>query len=121
MNAAKHYQKGLRFDRSQLKLDPIEDSEALVESCYMAAHHFLLAGAEWRGFAHAQSHAHKDNAGLLSRQAKAPQAVQDAWSLLDNMRPGSIYGARSGGAEGPEAQKALKTIKDWAEEARPHP
>ncbi len=120
MNAEKHYQKGLRFERSQLKLDPIEDSEALVESCYMAAHHFLLAGTEWRGFAHAQSHAHKDNAGLPGRQVKAPLEVQRAWSLLDNMRPGSIYGARSGGVEGPEARKALQTIKDWTEEAHPH-
>jgi hypothetical protein len=86
----------------------------------MAAHHLLLAGAEWRGFAHAQSHAHKDNAGLLSRQVKAPLEVQKAWNRLDAMRPGSIYGTRSSGTEGAEARADVKIIKDWAEEARPH-
>lgn len=121
MKADKHFQKGERFERSQMKLDPVEDSEAVIESCYMAAHNYLLAGAEWRGFTHPQSHAHSENAGLLNREVKAPQEVQDAWVLLDKMRPGHIYGSRSGGTEGAEARKAFKTIKDWAEEARPHP
>ncbi|GEM_PF-3300629 len=45
MNADKHFQKGERFERSQMKLDPVEDSEVVIEGCYMAAHDYLLAGA----------------------------------------------------------------------------
>lgn len=121
MKADKHFQKGERFERSQLKLDPAEDAEVLIESCYMAAHHYLLAGLEWRGIAHPQSHAHKDNAGLLSRHAKAPLEVQDAWKLLDDMRPGSIYGTHGDAASAIQARTALKTVRDWTEVAKPHP
>ncbi len=121
MNADKHFQKGERFERSQMKLDPVEDSEVVIEGCYMAAHNYLLAGAGWRGFTHPQSHAHSENAGLLSRQVKAPPEIQKAWNRLDAMRPGSVYGSRSGGMEGAEARANLKIIKDWPEEARPRP
>ena len=119
MKAEDHFQKALRFDEGQSQLDPTHHSELIIEGCYMAAHHYIEAGAEWRGIAHPQRHAHKDNIRLLN-QAGAPEAVSEAWRNLESLRPGSIYGGHINGTSSAEARKALKTIKEWAEAVRPH-
>ena len=67
MKAEAHYQKGQRIAAAQAKLDPATDWESIVEECYMAAHNFVLAGAEWLGVAHQQSHIHRQNIGLVQR------------------------------------------------------
>lgn len=61
MKAGDHYQKGLRLEEGQHQLDVVTAVELVIEGCYMAAHHYIEAGAEWLGVPHPQSHAHKDN------------------------------------------------------------
>ena len=120
MKAEDHFQKALRLEEAQQQLDVVMAVELVIEGCYMAAHHYIEAGAEWLGCPHPQSHAHKDNIRLL-RQAKAPQVVMDAWNVLDVLRPGGIYGKQPDQDAGPKAQDALRVIKDWAESVQPHP
>jgi surface antigen len=84
----------------------------------MAAHHFVLAGAEWCGVAHPQDHKHTRDAGLLA-QAAAPQTVDDAWHTLEVLRPGRVYGAQGYGESSKKARESLQAIKEWAEAARP--
>lgn len=119
MKAEDHFQKGARLEEAQQQLDVITAVELVIEGCYMAAHHYIEAGTEWLGVPHPQSHAHKDNIRLL-RQAKAPQAVIDAWNDLDVLRPGGIYGKQPDRTAGPQARTDLKIVKDWAETLRPH-
>ena len=120
MKAEDHFQKAVRLDESQNQLDPVTAGELVIEGCYMAAHHHIEASAEWLGGAHAQSHAHKDNVRLL-RVSKAPKAVSDAWNNLEVLRPGGIYGKQPDRDAGIKARAELKTIRDWAEAAQPHP
>jgi hypothetical protein len=120
MKAEDHFQKATRIEEGQSQLDPGLYGELIIEGCYMAAHHYIEAGAEWLGVPHPQSHAHKDNIRLL-RQAKAPQAVIDAWNDLDVLRPGGIYGKRPDLTAGPQARTDLKIVKDWVETTRPRP
>jgi predicted nucleotidyltransferase len=79
MKADAHYDKAERLADAQARLDPTQDWELIVEGCYMSAHNFVLAGSEWVGVSHSQSHMHKENVRLL-KQAAAPAAVQDAWT-----------------------------------------
>jgi hypothetical protein len=97
MKAEAHYQKGQRLAATQAKLDPATDWESIIEGCYMAAHNYVLAGAEWLGQAHQQSHKHQQNPRLLT-QAAAPKAVRDAWESLDILRAGNVYGGHTNGA-----------------------
>ncbi len=119
MNAEKYFQKAQRLEQGQSQLDPVHYGELVIEGCYMAAHPYIEAGAEWRGIPHPQAHAHKDNTRLL-KQARAPDAIQDAWRTLETLRPGGIYGKEPDKSAGATAQAALQIIKDWAEGARPH-
>lgn len=107
-----HYAKGERLAAAQAKLDPATDWESIVEGCYMSAHNFVLAGAEWSGISHSQSHMHKENVRLL-KQANAPQPVREAWNSLDIARAGNVYGARTNGVASAEARAHLQTIWDW--------
>jgi hypothetical protein len=119
MKAEKHFEVGGNLEADQSVLNPAANWRLIVEGCYMAAHHYILAGAEWRGIAHPQSHGHAANAGIL-RQAGAPPEIGDAWHKLDyDLRPGQVYGRQPDGEASEEARAALKVIKDWAEEARP--
>ncbi len=69
MKAEDHFQKALRLDAGQSQLDAAHYSELIIEGCYMAAHHYIEAGAEWRGIPHPQAHAHKDEIrGCSNRQ-----------------------------------------------------
>lgn len=120
MNAEKHFQKAQRLEQGQNQLDPVHHGELVIEGCYMAAHHYIEAGAEWRGVAHPQAHAHKDNTRLL-KQANAPDSIQDAWRTLETLRPSGIYGKEPDESAGATAQASLQVIKGWTEEARPHP
>ncbi len=120
MKAEDHFQKAVRIEEGKNQLDPGLYGELIIEGCYMAAHHYVEAGAEWLGVPHPQSHAHKDNIRLL-RQAKAPQVVIDAWNDLDVLRPGGIYGKQPDPMAGPQARTDLKVVKDWVETVRPHP
>jgi hypothetical protein len=120
MKAEDHFQKAQRLEKGQHQLDPVHYGELVIEGCYMAAHHYIEAGTEWRGVSHPQAHAHKDNVRLL-KQANAPNTVQDAWRTLETLRPSGIYGKEPDELAGAKAQAALQVIKDWAEEARPHP
>ena len=113
MKAEAHYDKGRRIAATQAKLDPAADWETIVECCYMSAHHLLLAGTEWTGTAHPQSHAHRENVRLL-KQAGAPQTVRDAWDKLEILRAGNVYGARTNGAASADARRHQETISDWA-------
>jgi hypothetical protein len=121
MKADTHFEVGGNLDADQSVLDPAKNWRLIVEGCYMAAHHYLLAGAEWRGVSHPQNHAHAANAGIL-RKAGAPAEVQNAWQHLDyDLRPGRVYGRQLNGTASAEARDALKLIKDWAAAARPSP
>ena len=117
MKAEDHFQKALRLDAGQNQLDPTHYSELIIEGCYMAAHHYIEAGAEWRGIAHPQSHAHKANTKLLT-QSSAPQPVYNAWHDLEVLRPGGIYGKVPDEGSGEKARAGLQLIKDWAEARR---
>ncbi len=57
MKADVHYDKAEKIATSQSTLNPVTDTESIVELCYMSAHHYILAGTEWAGTAHFQSHA----------------------------------------------------------------
>lgn len=118
MKADAHYAKGQRLDATQAKLDPATDWESIIEGCYMSAHNYLLAGAEWLGFVHAQSHMHRENANLL-KKASAPQQVREAWDRLEVLRAGNVYGARTNGIASADARNRLRIIADWA--AMSHP
>lgn len=118
MKAETHFLKGERMAMTQAKLMPTPDWESIVENCYMAAHNFILAGAEWAGVTHPQSHKHTANAGLL-RQAAAPQSVQDAWNQLDVLRAGNVYGGQTNPAAGDEARQYLARIQQWATAKKP--
>ena len=118
MKAEAHYQKGQRMAAAQAKLDPATDWESIVEGCYMAAHNFVLAGAEWLGVAHQQSHKHQQNTGLL-QQCGAPQAVRDAWGRLEVLRAGNVYGGHTNGVASAEARDEMQTIRIWATGLRP--
>lgn len=50
MKAEDHLQKGQRLEEAQQQLDVTTAVELMIEGCYMAAHHFIEAGAEWLGF-----------------------------------------------------------------------
>ena len=118
MNADRHFEKGEAFEASQAKLDSASNAELVVDGCYYAAHHFVLAGTEWRGVAHKQSHPHGKNPELLN-DAGAPEAVSDAWDALERLRSGYVYGGRTAGTGGADARDALATIKTWVTAARP--
>jgi hypothetical protein len=118
MDAEKHVQKAQRFEATQAKLDPATDWETILEDCFLAAHHYLMAGLDWRGQPHPSTHAHSTNPRLL-RQASAPEPVFQAWQQLDRMRSGSIYGGKSNGVASAQARDFLKTIREWAVSARP--
>lgn len=110
--------KGERLAAAQIKLDPATDWESIVEGCYMSAHNFVLAGAEWSGTSHSQSLMHKENVRLL-KQANAPQPVQDAWDKLEILRAGNIYGSRTNGVASAQAREYLRIIRDWAVSLHP--
>ena len=118
MNAEAHYQKGQQLAATQAKLDPATDWEGIIEGCYMAAHDYVLAGAEWLGQAHQQSHEHQQNPRLLT-QAAAPKAVRDAWESLDILRAGNVYGGHTNGAASAEARLDMQTTVNWATGLRP--
>lgn len=113
MNADAHFDKARRLAAAQTKLDPTTDWESIVEGCYMSAHNFVLAGVEWSGASHSQSHMHKFNARLLN-QVGAPQPVRQAWDNLETLRAGNVYGARTNGTVSAEARDHLKVIEVWA-------
>ncbi len=46
MNAESHFQKAQRLERGQQQLNPKDYGELVIEGCYMAAHHYIEAGAE---------------------------------------------------------------------------
>lgn len=118
MKPEAHFDKGKRLAGSQAKLDPATDWESIVEGCYMAAHNFVLAGVEWMGASHSQSHMHKFNARLLD-QVGAPQSVRDAWDKLDASRAGNVYGARTNGTASAQARAYLAIIEAWADGLHP--
>ncbi len=118
MKAEKHFQKGERFEQAQARLDPAPDWESIIEICYMAAHHYLIAGVDWRTGTHPSTHAHSANANLL-KQLGAPGEVQKAWDDLDVLRSGGVYGARTNGVASAQARSCLAIIKVWVEAARP--
>jgi hypothetical protein len=118
MKAEAHFQKGKRMATAQAKLDPATDWESIVEGCYMAAHNFVLAGAEWLGQAHQQSHVHRQNVGLLQRSG-APQPVRTAWDRLEVLRAGNVYGGHTNGTASAEARDRLQVIQGWATALRP--
>jgi hypothetical protein len=62
----------------------------------------VLAGVEWMGANHSQSHMHKLNVHLLN-QVGAPQTVRDAWEKLEVLRVGNVYGARTNGTASAQA------------------
>ncbi|HEX6123311.1 MAG TPA: hypothetical protein VFY89_09120 [Ktedonobacterales bacterium] len=103
---------------TQAKLAPATDWEIVVESCYMAAHNFIVAGAEWTGVPHPQSHKHAANVSLLQRAA-APQDVREAWDQLEVLRAGNIYGGHTDPAAADEARQYLATIQRWASAKKP--
>lgn len=84
----------------------------------MSAHNFVLAGVEWMGASHSQSHMHKFNARLL-KQVGAPQPVQSAWEDLEILRAGNVYGARINGTVSAQARSYLKLIENWASALHP--
>ncbi len=118
MKADAHYDKAERLADAQTRLDPAQDWELIVEGCYMSAHHFVLAGAEWAGASHSQGHMHKDNVRLL-KQAGASQPVQDAWNQLEILRAGSVYGARANGTASARARDGLRAVREWATNLHP--
>jgi len=105
MKAEVHYDKAQRLSQTQAILDPAQHYESIVELCYMSTHHYILAGTEWVGTPHHQSHAHRDNARLL--KAAAPQAILDAWNDLEKYRAGYIYGAKDDITVCNDARQAL--------------
>jgi len=118
MKAEQHFQKALRFEKTQSGLEPATDWESIIELGYMAAHHFLIAGADWRSGTHPSTHAHGLNPKLL-RDLNASAEVQKAWSDFDVLRSGNVYGGRTNGAGSAQARLCLKIIKEWAEAAHP--
>lgn len=118
MDPEKHFQKAQRFEATQAKLDPATDWETILDGCFLAAHHYLMAGFDWHGQPHPSTHAHSANPRLL-RQVGAPDEVKKAWEDLDRMRSGGVYGGRSNGVASAEARAALNFIKAWVQAARP--
>lgn len=119
MKAPDHYSKGERLDQQQASLDPATFSETIVSVCHGAAHHFVCAGLEWAGINHEQyGHAHSKHPTLL-KQAKAPLAVQAAWSDLERLRTKAFYGSGTTDAAVAEARAYLATIKGWARSLHP--
>ena len=96
MKADDHFAKAERMAATQAKLDPATDWESIIEGCYMAAHNYVIAGVEYCGISHPQSHKHAANAQLL-RQANAPDEVKAAWDALERLRNGNVYGGRTNG------------------------
>lgn len=118
MKADAHLAKGERLAATQAQLDPATSWEGIVELCYMSAHHLILAGSEWAGTAHAQSHAHRENVRLF-KQAAAPSEVAEAWDHLETLRAGNVYGAKTNGTASSQARAYLQIIADWAHSLRP--
>jgi len=118
MNADAHVEKAERFEAAQAKLAPATDWELIIEGCHMAAHNYIVAGAEWGGVPHPSNHAHAANAGLLLRSG-APAEVQRAWREMDGQRSGRVYGKQPNGVQSGEVRDRLRQIKDWATAARP--
>ncbi len=118
MKAEQLLQKALRFETTQSGLEPATDWESIIEICYLAAHHFLIAGVDWRSGTHPSTHAHNANPKLL-RDLSAPSEVQKAWSDFDVLRSGNVYGGRTNGVGSSQARLCLKIIKEWAEAAHP--
>jgi hypothetical protein len=113
MKAEARFQKGERMAAAQTKLDPATDWESIVEGCYRAAHNFVLAGGEWLGQAHQQSHVHRQNVGLLQRSG-APQPARTARDRLEILRAGNVYGRHTNGTAAAEARERLQVIQVWA-------
>lgn len=118
MKADAHLAKGERIAATQAHLDPATSWESIVELCYMSAHHLVLAGTEWAGVTHAQSHAHRENVRLL-KQAAVPLAVADAWDRLETLRAANVYGAKTNGTASAQARVYLQTILDWTRASHP--
>ena len=118
MNAERHFEKAEGFDRSQGKLDAADDAELIVEGCYFSAHHLIVAGTEWRGVPHSQSHPHGQNLALL-KHASAPMDVLNAWSTLERLRSGSVYGGKTSGTTSGDARRALAAIRGWTTAGKP--
>jgi hypothetical protein len=118
VKAQAHFEKGERLATTQAKLDPATDWESIVEGCYMGAHNFVLARAEWSGASHPQGHMHRENVRLLTR-AGALQSVKDAWDGLEILRAGNVYEGRTNGTSAAEARRLLQIVRDWAAAQRP--
>jgi len=117
MKADVHLAKAERMAATQAKLDPAIDWETIVETCYMSAHHYILAGTEWAGVSHLQNHLHSMNPTLL-QQANAPTEVNAAWSKLEQLRAGNVYGAKTSGTASDDARASLQIIDQWVLQQR---
>lgn len=118
MQADVHFAKGERFEQAQAKLMPATDWELTIEGCYYAAFQFILAGTAWQGVRHSDNHPHAEAVKLLT-QASAPPKVLTAWSVLETVRAGRVYGKQSDGGESERSRDRVQQIKAWALLARP--
>ncbi|HEU4784552.1 MAG TPA: hypothetical protein VFS83_14520 [Ktedonobacterales bacterium] len=108
-----HFAKGERFEQAQAKLAPATDWELAIEGCYYAAFQFILAGTSWRGVRHSDNHPHAEAVKLLT-QAGAPSEALTAWSALETVRAGRVYGKQSDSGETERSRERVKQIKGWA-------
>ena len=118
MQADVHFAKGERFETAQAKLEPVTDWELAIEGCYYAAFQYILAGSLWRGVSHSDSHPHAEAMKLLT-QSKAPPEVLTAWSELETVRSGRVYGKQPDGGECERSRDRVRRIKVWALSAHP--
>jgi hypothetical protein len=113
-----HFAKGERFEQAQAKLSPATDWELAIEGCYYAAFQFILAGTAWRAVSHSDNHPHAEAVKLLT-QAGAPQEVLTAWSALEAVRAGRVYGKQADSGETERSRERILQIKTWASSAHP--
>ena len=118
MQADIHFAKGERFEQAPALLAPATDWELAIEGCYYAAFQFILAGTSWRGVRHSDNHPHAEAVKLLT-QTGAPSEVLTAWSALETVRAGRVYGKQSDNGETERSRERVKQIKDWALLGRP--
>ena len=114
MKAEVHYAKAQRLNAAQLMHNVTPDWEAIIELIHLSAHHYVLAGTEWAGVQHKQSHPHSNNQAIL-KQANAPSEVQNAWFSIETLRAGNSYGAKSDPQAGSDARKEIAIIAQWVD------
>ena len=101
-------------------LGPTTDWELVIEGRYYAAFQFILAGTAWRGVHHSDNHPHAEATKLLT-QASAPQDIRTAWSAVESVRSGRVYGKQVDNGETERSRERIRQIKAWALLARPVP